>query len=209
AGRGRGGGRAGVPAGLRVGPPGGAVRPRRGCSPGGGRGGPGLSPHRVDQRRAGGAQRPGGTRAAGVVSEHVDLAVVGAGISGLAAAWEGLRRGARVVVLDAGDRPGGKVRTSPLAGVDLDGAAGAFLARVPEAVDLCAELGLDAELVSPASGTAYVWWDGALRRLPPEQLLGVPVDMDAGAASGLLAPAGGERARQDLTRPDDRPGGDE
>ena len=143
------------------------------------------------------------------MSEHVDLAVVGAGISGLAAAWEGLRGGARVVVLDAGDRPGGKVRTSPLAGVDLDEAADAFLARVPEAVDLCAELGLEADLVSPATGTAYVWWDGALRRLPPEQLLGVPVDMDAVAASGLLSPAGVERARQDLTRPDDRPGGDE
>jgi protoporphyrinogen/coproporphyrinogen III oxidase len=143
------------------------------------------------------------------VSEHVDLAVVGAGISGLAAAWEGLRRGGRVVVLDAGDRPGGKVRTSPLAGVDLDEAADAFLARVPEAVDLCAELGLDAELVSPASGTAYVWWDGALRRLPPEQLLGVPVDLDAVAESGLLSPAGVERARQDLTLGEDRPGGDE
>jgi oxygen-dependent protoporphyrinogen oxidase len=143
------------------------------------------------------------------VSEHVDLAVVGAGISGLAAAWEGLRRGARVVVLDAGDRPGGKVRTSPLAGVELDEAADAFLARVPEAVDLCAELGLDADLVSPATGTAYVWWDGALRRLPPEQLLGVPVDLDAVAASGLLSPAGVERARQDLSLPDDRPRGDE
>jgi len=143
------------------------------------------------------------------VSEHVDLAVVGAGISGLAAAWEGLRRGARVVVLDAGDRPGGKVRTSPLAGVDLDEAADAFLARVPDAVDLCAELGLDTELVSPASGTAYVWWDGALRRLPAEQLLGVPVDLDAVAESGLLSPAGVERARQDLTLGDDRPGGDE
>ena len=143
------------------------------------------------------------------MSEHVDLAVVGAGISGLAAAWEGLRRGARVVVLDAGDRPGGKVRTSPLAGVDLDEAADAFLARVPDAVDLCAELGLDTELVSPASGTAYVWWDGALRRLPAEQLLGVPVDLDAVAESGLLSPAGVERARQDLTLGDDRPGGDE
>jgi len=143
------------------------------------------------------------------VSEHVDLAVVGGGISGLAAAWEARRQGARVAVVEADDRPGGKVRTSPLAGVDLDEAADAFLARVPEAVDLCAELGLAAELVSPATGSAYVWWDGALRRLPAEQLLGVPVDVDAVAASGLLSPAGVERARRDLTLGDDRPGGDE
>ena len=147
-------------------------------------------------------------RAAGVVSEHVDLAVVGAGISGLAAAWEGPAR-KRVVVLEAGDRPEGKVRTSPLAGVDLDEAADAFLAKVPEAVDLCAELGLETELVSPATGTAAAMVGRRPAPAAPEQLLGVPVDMDAVAASGLLSPAGVERKRQDLTRPDDRPGGDE
>jgi protoporphyrinogen/coproporphyrinogen III oxidase len=140
---------------------------------------------------------------------RVDLAVVGAGISGLAAAWEGRRRGARVVVVEAGERPGGKIRTSPFAGGPLDEAADAFLARVPEAVDLCAEVGIESELVSPATGSAYVWWDGALRRLPAEQLLGVPTDLDAMAASGLLSPAGVEAARHDLTQGHDRPPGDE
>ena len=53
------------------------------------------------------------------MSESADLAVVGAGISGLAAAWEGLRRGARVMVLDAAPESGGKLRTSPFAGVAL------------------------------------------------------------------------------------------
>jgi oxygen-dependent protoporphyrinogen oxidase len=139
------------------------------------------------------------------VTTHIDLAVVGGGISGLAAAWEGRRRGARVVVFEAGERVGGKLRTSPLAGVDLDESADAFLARVPEAVDLCAELGIDADLVSPAPGSAYVWLDGVLRRLPAEQLLGVPTDLDALAGTGLLTAAGLERARLDHTLPDDRP----
>jgi protoporphyrinogen/coproporphyrinogen III oxidase len=143
------------------------------------------------------------------VTAHVDLAVVGAGISGLTAAWEGCKRGARVAVLDAADRPGGKLRTSPFDGVALDEGADAFLARVPEAVELCTELGIDAALVSPATGAAYVRLDGALRRLPTEQLLGVPTDLGALAASGLLSPAGAERARLDLVRPDDRPAGDE
>jgi oxygen-dependent protoporphyrinogen oxidase len=137
------------------------------------------------------------------VSAHVDLAVVGGGISGLAAAWEGRRQGARVAVFEAGPRPGGKLQTSPLAGVALDEAADAFLARVPDAVDLCTELGLATELVSPATGSAYVWLDGALRCLPSEQLLGVPTDLDAVAASGLLSPSGLARARRDLTSPGD------
>jgi oxygen-dependent protoporphyrinogen oxidase len=137
------------------------------------------------------------------MTTHVDLAVVGGGISGLAAAWEGRRRGARVAVLDAGPRAGGKLQTSQLAGVDLDESADAFLARVPDAVDLCTELGIGTELVAPGSGAAYVWLDEGLRRLPADQLLGVPTDLDAVAASGLLSRAGVERARLDLTLPDD------
>ena len=46
---------------------------------------------------------------------HADLVVVGAGIAGLAAAWEARRRGAEVVVVEASERPGGKLRTSPVA----------------------------------------------------------------------------------------------
>ena len=143
------------------------------------------------------------------MSRRVDLAVVGGGISGLAAAWEGMRCGADVAVIEAGARPGGKLGTSSIAGLDLDEGADAFLARVPEAVDLCDELGLGGDLVSPATGTAYVWIDGALRQLPSDQLLGVPTDLDAAAAAGILSPAGIERARADLTLPDDRPAGDE
>ena len=143
------------------------------------------------------------------MTRRVDLAVVGGGISGLAAAWAGMRQDADVVVLEAADTPGGKLRTSPVAGIEIDEGADAFLARVPEAVGLCEELGLGTELVSPATGTAYVWSDGALRRLPPEQLLGVPTDLDAVEASGILSAAGVERARADLTAPDNRPAGDE
>ncbi len=143
------------------------------------------------------------------MTARVDLAVVGGGISGLAAAWAGMQQGGDVVVLEAGDSPGGKLRTSAIAGMELDEGADAFLARVPEAVDLCVELGLGDELVSPATGAAYVWSEGALRRLPSEQLLGVPTDLDAVEASGILSAAGVERARADLTAPDDRPTGDE
>lgn len=137
-----------------------------------------------------------------------DLVVVGGGIAGLAAAWEARRRGASVLMLEAGPQAGGKLRTSPLAGVPLDESADGFLARVPEAVELCRAVGLGDQLVTPATGAAYIWTGGALRRLPSEQLLGVPTDLDALAASGILSPAGLARAREDLTRPDDRPAAD-
>jgi len=61
--------------------------------------------------------------------------------------------------------------------------------------------------VAPATGAAFVFLEGALRRLPADQLLGVPTDLDAVAASGLLSPDGVTRAWRDLDAPDDRPAG--
>jgi oxygen-dependent protoporphyrinogen oxidase len=132
------------------------------------------------------------------------VVVVGAGIAGLAAAWEATRLGADVTVLDAG-RPGGKLQTTPFAGVELDEAADAFLARVPGAVELCHELGLDDELTSPVTGSALVWHDGAARRLPDGLVLGVPTDLDALARSGLVSPDGLRRVAADLERAPDDP----
>lgn len=127
------------------------------------------------------------------------VAVVGAGIAGLAAAWELEQHGVDVTVVEASDRVGGKLRQSevPGLGFPLDEGADAFLARVPDALDLCAELGID-ELVHPASGRAFVYAHGALRPLPAAHLLGLPTDLDDAAGTGLLSADGVERARADL-----------
>jgi len=127
------------------------------------------------------------------------FAVIGAGVAGLSAAWELERQGHEVVVLEAADRLGGKLQASPVPGLafPLEEGADAFLARVPDALELCAELGID-DLVHPAVGDALVWSSGALHPLPKAQLLGLPTDLDELAASGLVSPAGVERARADL-----------
>ena len=67
-----------------------------------------------------------------------ELVVVGAGITGLAAAFEWRRRRPddEIVVLEAGDRIGGKLHRVELAGHWYDTGAEAVLARVPEAVRL-------------------------------------------------------------------------
>ncbi|MEY2459591.1 MAG: protoporphyrinogen/coproporphyrinogen oxidase, partial [Acidimicrobiaceae bacterium] len=117
------------------------------------------------------------------------VAVVGGGITGLAAAYE-LRAqapDAEIVVLEETARLGGKVATTTFAGRAIDEGADAFLARVPWGLELCQELGIDTELVSPAQQSAYVWFNGALRRLPTGLVLGVPTDLDAVAASGIVA----------------------
>jgi oxygen-dependent protoporphyrinogen oxidase len=121
----------------------------------------------------------------------VHVAVVGGGIAGLAAAHElAGHEGVTATVLEASPRLGGKVRTDPFAGGRLDAGPDAFLARRPEAVELCAELGLTDRLEPPATGSAWLWVGGRLRPLPTGTLLGVPTDLAAAARSGTLSPLG-------------------
>lgn len=128
------------------------------------------------------------------------VAVVGGGIAGLAAAWEGVRAGHDVVLIEGAPRWGGKIRMSPFAGMAVDEGADAFITRSPEARLLCEEIGLH-DLVAPATGTAYLWIGDGLRKIPEGTVLGVPADLDAVAAAGVLSAAGLARAGQEPTLP--------
>lgn len=135
------------------------------------------------------------------------VVVVGAGITGLVAGRD-LAIGGATVTLVEPDGPGGKIRGSAFDGAILDEAADGFLARVPEGIELCTELGLEGDLVAPAQRSAYLWSHGALRRLPEAQVMGVPTDLDQLAASGIVSPAGLADAQHDLADPMRAPEGD-
>lgn len=128
------------------------------------------------------------------------FAVVGAGITGLAAAWELEQAGHDVVVFESATEVGGKLQEAPVPGLDfpIDAAADAFLARVPDALELCAELGID-DLEHPATSQAFVYARGGLRRLPKGQLLGIPTDLDELSTTGLVSRDGMARVRADLS----------
>jgi oxygen-dependent protoporphyrinogen oxidase len=137
-----------------------------------------------------------------------DVVVVGGGITGLAAAWEvswaeADDRPARVTVLESGSRLGGKIDTLDLAGQTVAAGPDAFIARVPEAVALCHELGLGEDLEAPAANTALIWTRGRLRRLPENTVLGVPTSLRTLAASKIVSVPGLARAGLDLVLPAD------
>jgi oxygen-dependent protoporphyrinogen oxidase len=132
------------------------------------------------------------------------IAVIGGGMAGLSAAWEIVQRstpGARVIVFEGDGRCGGKVRSGPFAEQEVDLGPDAFVARRPEAVLLCSELGLSEELVAPGARGAYVWARGRLRRLPDGLALGVPTRLGPLVRSGICSPAGLVGPARDLLRP--------
>ncbi|MFD7433262.1 protoporphyrinogen oxidase [Streptomyces sp. NPDC059861] len=125
--------------------------------------------------------------------------VVGAGIAGLAAAHRLLDRGARVTVLEASDRVGGKLLPGEIAGVRVDLGAESMLARRPEAVALAREVGLADRLQPPATATASLWTRGALRPMPKGHVMGVPGT--ASALAGVLSEEGLARIERDAGLP--------
>ncbi len=129
------------------------------------------------------------------------VAIVGGGISGLAAAFFLRDRGLAVTVLEGSPLLGGKLAVSPVAGLAVDEGAEALLTMRPEGTDLIAALGLDGQRRSPGTTTAAIWTRGRLFPLPKRQLMGVPADMDALESSGVLSGPGLARAREDLSLP--------
>ncbi|HVP02962.1 MAG TPA: protoporphyrinogen oxidase [Solirubrobacteraceae bacterium] len=139
------------------------------------------------------------------------VVVIGAGIAGLAAARTLAHAddSPQVTVLDASERPGGRIRTVPFAGAALDVGPDALLSRAPGAVELCRELGLGEDLVPPGEGPSFVWTRGALRPLPAGLLAGLPAGPGDLLRSRILSPPGVVRAGMDLVLPGQRLQGDE
>ena len=139
------------------------------------------------------------------------VVVVGGGIAGLTAAYRLLHPAdaaaevPRVVLIDSAERLGGKILSTPFEGRLVDEGADAFLLRVPWAIELCDELGISAERISPAVAGASVAHGGGdgpqLTPLPVGLVGGVPTRLGPLLRSPLLGPLGTLRAAADYVLP--------
>ncbi len=92
-----------------------------------------------------------------VLPDHVEVAVVGAGLAGLAAARVLAAAGREVAVLEASDGVGGRVRTDIVDGFQLDRGFQVLLTAYPEAKR---QLDLAALDLQPFRPGAIVWMGG-------------------------------------------------
>ncbi|MGH9312995.1 MAG: protoporphyrinogen oxidase, partial [Vicinamibacterales bacterium] len=125
------------------------------------------------------------------------VVVIGAGIAGLAAAYELHRCGVTPIVLEASRRAGGLILTEREGPFVIDAGPDALLATKPGGIALCEALGLGGRLMptSPPR-TSFVLRDGRLHPLPRPAVLGLPLTWRAAAGASMLSLAG--RARMAL-----------
>ncbi len=118
------------------------------------------------------------------------VVILGAGITGLACAYELVKRGASPLILEASDRVGGKV-LSPVGnrdGLVFEGGPDSFVTTKPAALDLVIELGLEDQLLTTHAEKKGMWvyTRGRLRRFPEGLLLMAPTKIRAFLASDVI-----------------------
>lgn len=138
------------------------------------------------------------------------VAIVGGGITGLSAAYALQSRGLEVSLIEASDHLGGKVYTERADGFVIEGGPDAMLTQKPWALELCGQLGLDGELVSPVPDRkTYILFQGGLRELPRGAMGFIPTHFASFLTSDLFSLWGKLRMGLELFVPPRPDGGDE
>ena len=138
-------------------------------------------------------------------SETRRIAVIGGGISGLAAAhrFRELAPQCQVTLFEASARLGGVVSTVHRDGFQVEQSADNFITTVPWGLDLCQRLGLTGQLVQTNANCrrTFVVRHNRLYRLPDGFLMMAPTQLWPLAVTPLLSPLGKLRAAMEYLIP--------
>src|SRR6266542_144521 len=117
------------------------------------------------------------------------IAIIGGGITGLAAAFELASRNIPFQLFEASPRAGGLIRTEHVDGFTIEAGPDSMLAPKAAAIELCDALGLGPRLISTTPPrTAFVMKRGRLYPLPSPSILGIPTTWSGIATYDLLSP---------------------
>lgn len=136
------------------------------------------------------------------------IAIIGGGISGLAAAFElqqHIHAGAHVeyVLYEASSRLGGVLRTEQVDGCVVEGGPDSFLSEKPWAADFCRALGIGDQLIgsNDPQRKTYILTGGSLVEMPDGLMLLIPTRILPAALSPLFSWKTKLRMMQELSLP--------
>jgi protoporphyrinogen/coproporphyrinogen III oxidase len=137
------------------------------------------------------------------------IVVIGAGITGLAAAHRLLElckatgRQLEVILLESSSRAGGVLHTEPLNGFLLERGPDSFISEKPEAIQLARRLNIDSHLIetNSANRRSFIVRHGRLRRVPVGFHLLAPSQLVPFLTSDIFSIAGKARMAAELVLP--------
>lgn len=132
------------------------------------------------------------------------VAIVGGGITGLAAAYYLHKDESNTVdftLFEQSNRLGGKIQTVRRDGFVIERGPDSFVARKQSAAKLVTDIGLETELVRNHAGQAYVLNNDRLYPIPGGSMMGIPTEITPFVKTNLFSPLGKARAAYDLVLP--------
>ncbi len=145
-----------------------------------------------------------------MTDSELPIVIVGAGVTGLTAAYRLKERGRRTLICEATDRVGGNIQTVKHDGYLYDLGPDSFLRTKPAGAQLCQDLGLGDEIIGPLPGATlvHVARAGRLHPMPEGLSLGVPKRPGPVLMTPLLSFGAKMRALMEpfVGRPSDDPG---
>lgn len=132
--------------------------------------------------------------------QTTDVLVIGAGLSGLTAAYQLNQAGRQVVVLEAADQAGGMIQTRSESGFIYEAGPNTFPSTASAILDLCTRLSLQPE-PAQAAHKRYLYLNQQLTALPqkPWEIFTTPVLSPAGKLRLLQEPFISQTAAEDIS----------
>jgi protoporphyrinogen/coproporphyrinogen III oxidase len=136
-------------------------------------------------------------------SPNIPVAIVGGGISGLAAAYYLSKRGIASTLIEARPFLGGILHTEHIEGCTVEAGADSWLASKTSAAELARELGLGSDIIGSNDEVrrTWIWKGGELIPFPEGMQLVAPTRFGPIWRSRLLSPSTKLRIALDWLRP--------
>ncbi|WP_017728655.1 protoporphyrinogen oxidase [Halalkalibacterium ligniniphilum] len=142
-----------------------------------------------------------------MTSKKTRVAVIGGGITGLAAAHALHQKKHEqgfpldYVLIEGCERLGGKIQTDRTDGFVIERGPDSFLARKTSMSKLAKAVGLENDLLHNDTGQAYILKGASLHPIPGGAIMGIPTELGPFLKTNLFSPLGKIRAASDFFIP--------